>query len=179
MLAPRQSGRTLVRRGVGAAAVLFLLGCAVVYYRVAPDLPTSGSSPSIESATPSGRASSAGPSRAPEPRPPASTRTPGASDNTGSGSATEVIELEDSTLAAKPFQTVRISGVYRGGTDTFLRLQRREAGKWLAFPLPAKTDQSGQFTIYFDLGKPGRYQLRVLDPVSGVASKPFVLVIRG
>ena len=85
--------------------------------------------------------------------------------------------MEDSAVSAKPFQTVRIQGTYRGGADTFLRVQRWEAGKWLAFPLPTKTDQSGQFTAYAELGQPGRYQLRVLDPDSGVTSKPFVLVI--
>ena len=89
------------------------------------------------------------------------------------------IQLEDPAGSAKPFQTVRIQGTYRGGADTFLRVQRWEAGKWLAFPLPTKTDQSGQFTAYVELGEPGRYRLRVLDPDSGVTSKPSVLVIKG
>jgi hypothetical protein len=52
-----------------------------------------------------------------------------------------------------------------------------EGGKWQAFPVPAKTNQSGRFTAYVEFGQPGRYQLRVLDPDSGVTSKPFVLVI--
>jgi hypothetical protein len=44
--------------------------------------------------------------------------------------------------------------------------------------VPTKTDQSGQFTAYVELGS------RVLtgfalDPDSGVTSKPFVLVIEG
>ena len=47
------------------------------------------------------------------------------------------------------------------------------------FPLPAKTDQSGQFTAYVELGQPGRYRLRVLDPDSGMTSKPSALVIKG
>jgi serine acetyltransferase len=178
-LAPSRPGLTLVRRGVGAAAVLFLLGSAVVYYRVAPDFATAGSSPSTQGATPSGQASSAGPSPASDPRPSSSATTPSARDNTGSAAAPKAIQMDDPTLSAKPFETVRISGTFRGGADTFLRVQRREAGKWLAFPLPAKTDQSGHFTTYVDLGRPGRYQLRLLDPVSGVTSKPFVLVIRG
>jgi hypothetical protein len=49
----------------------------------------------------------------------------------------------------------------------------------LAFPLPTKTNQSGQFTADVEFGKPGRYRLRVLDPNSGVTSKSFVLVIKG
>jgi hypothetical protein len=60
-----------------------------------------------------------------------------------------------------------------------LRVQRWERGKWLAFPVPTKTNQSGQFTTYVELDQAGRYQLRLLDPGSGVASKPFVLVITG
>jgi hypothetical protein len=50
---------------------------------------------------------------------------------------------------------------------------------WLDFPLPTKTDQSGQFTTYVELEQPGRYWLRVVDPSSAVTSKPFVLVING
>jgi non-ribosomal peptide synthetase-like protein len=96
-----------------------------------------------------------------------------------SGSEDEPIQLADSAVSAKPYQTVRIQGTYRGGADTFLRLQRWEAGNWLAFPLPTMTDLSGQFTTYVQLGQPGRYQLRALDPDSGVTSKPFLLVIKG
>ena len=132
-----------------------------------------------QSATPGGLSSSAGPSQASDQRPPTSTTTPGAGDNTGSGSAEqETIQLENSADSAKPFQTVQIQGTYRGGADASLRVQRWEGGQWLAFPLPAKTDQSGQFTAYVELGEPGRYQLRVLDPDSGVTSNPSVVVIK-
>jgi hypothetical protein len=87
--------------------------------------------------------------------------------------------LDNSASAAKPFQTVRIQGTYRGGADTSLRVQRWERGKWLAFPLSTVTDRSGQFTAYVELGQPGHYQLRVLDPDSDLTSKPSVLVIEG
>jgi hypothetical protein len=89
------------------------------------------------------------------------------------------IQLEDLADSARPFEAVRIQGRYHAGADTFLRVQRWEAGKWLAFPVPTKTDQSGQFTTHVEFGQPGRYQLRVLDPNSGVKSKSFVLVIKG
>jgi hypothetical protein len=137
-------------------------------------------STSTQSGTPGPPSSGAGPSRASDPRPPTSTSTPGAGGNAGSGSAEqEAIQLENSAGSAKPFQTVRIQGTYRGGADTLLRVQRWEGGKWLDFPLPTKTDQSGQFSAYVELGQPGRYRLRVLDPESGATSKPFVLVIKG
>jgi hypothetical protein len=97
-----------------------------------------------------------------------------------SGSAEEDgIQVGAVAASARPFQTVRIQGTYRGGPHTFLRVQRWEEGKWLAFPVPTKTDKSGQFTAYVEFGQPGRYRLRMLDPSSGVTSKPFVLVIKG
>jgi hypothetical protein len=137
-------------------------------------------STSTQSATPGGLSSSAGPSPTSDPRStPTSTTTPGAGGNTGSGSAAaQTIQVEDLPDSARPFQTVRIHGTYHGGADTFLRVQRWEAGKWLAFPLPTKTDQSGQFTAHVEFGQLGRYQLRMLDPDSGVTSKPFLLVIK-
>ena len=124
-----------------------------------------GESTSTQTATPGGLSSSAG-------------RSPASDPQTGSAEE-QAIQLEDLPDSARPFQTVRIQGTYHGGGDTFLRVQRWEGGKWLAFPLPTKTDQSGQFTAYVELGQPGRYQLRVLDPDSGVTSKTFVLVLKG
>ncbi|HEX6760605.1 MAG TPA: hypothetical protein VF086_19680 [Propionibacteriaceae bacterium] len=119
-------------------------------------------STSTQSATPSGLSSSAGPSPASGPR---------------NGSEEETIQLEDVADSARPFEAVRIQGTYRSGADTFLRVQRWEGGRWLDFPLPTKTDQSGQFTTHVEFGQPGRYRLRVVDPDSGVTSTPFVLVI--
>ena len=91
----------------------------------------------------------------------------------------ETIQVGDVAESARPFQPVRIQGTYRGEADTLLRVQRWEEGKWLAFPVPTKTDRSGQFTAYVEFGQPGRYRLRVLDPKSGVTSKTFLLVIKG
>jgi len=125
-----------------------------------------GQSSSSQSATSGGVSSSSGPSSASDPR-------------SGSAEEQRTIELEDLADSAKPFQTVRIQGTYRGGGDTFLRVQRWEGGKWLDFPLPTKTNKSGRFTAYVELGQPGRYALRVRDPDSGVTSKILVLVIKG
>jgi hypothetical protein len=91
----------------------------------------------------------------------------------------ESIQLEDSVDSAAPFQPVQIRGTCHGGADTLLRVQRSEGGKWLDFPIPTKTDESGKFTTYVEFGQPGRYSLRVLEPDSGVTSKTFVLVIKG
>jgi len=89
------------------------------------------------------------------------------------------IQFVDLPKSAKPFEPVRIKGTYRGGAETFLRVERWEDGKWLAFPVPTKTDQSGKFTAYVEFSQPGRYQLRVVHLGSGMTSKTFVLVVRG
>jgi hypothetical protein len=87
------------------------------------------------------------------------------------------IQVKGLAASARPFETVRIEGKYPSGADTYLRVQRWDEGEWLAFPIPTKTDQSGQFTAYVELGQPGRYPLRVLDPDSGTTSKTFVILI--
>ena len=97
--------------------------------------------------------------------------------STDTGGEEPTIQLEVLADSARPFQPVRIEGRYRGGADTLLRVQRWEGGKWLDFPVPTKTNSSGQFIAFVELGQPGRYRLRVLDPGSGVTSKPFVVVI--
>ena len=106
------------------------------------------------------------------------TEAPASAPRSGSAER-EAIQVKDVAASARPFETVRIRGSYRDGADTLLRVQRWEDGKWLAFPLPAKTDKSGQFTAYVELGQPGRYRLRLMDPSTGLTSKPFVLVING
>ena len=87
------------------------------------------------------------------------------------------IQLAASVGSTKAYQAARIDGTYAGGSETLVRVQRWEEGGWLAFPVPAKTDRTGQFTAYVELGQPGRYRLRVLDPASGVASEPVELVV--
>jgi hypothetical protein len=105
--------------------------------------------------------------------------TPSAAAAPRSGSAEgQAIQVKSVVDSARPFQTVRIQGTYRGGANTVLRVQRWEAGKWVSSPVPTKTDQSGQFTTHVEFG-PGSYRLRVFDPASGVASRTFVLVIKG
>ena len=150
-------------------AVKFLLSDAIVYYQLPPHSRTAGPSPSTANSSASPTPTRVGTQSA----------TPtGASPSSSSGEE-EAIQLEDSAVFGEPFQPVGIQGTYHGGADTFLQVQRWEGGKWVAFPVPTKTDQSGQFTAYVELGRPGRYRLRVLDPDTGVLSKPFVLVIKG
>jgi serine/threonine protein kinase len=176
--APRWRGKRRVVIPALAAALVTVIAPTTAWL-ISEPAPSALPATITPSATRGGLSSSAGPSQASDPRPSTPTTTPGAGDNTGSGSAEQaIIQLENSADSAKPFQTVQIQGTYRGGADTFLRVERWEGGRWLAFPLPTKTDQSGQFTAYVELGQPGRYRLRVLNPDSGVTSNPSVVVIK-
>ena len=163
------------------AAVLLILAGAFVFYRVAPGFYTSGSTPGTAASSAASPApTSVGTQSAPTTatKAPTSTATPGAANKAGSGPARAPIQLENPVASAKPFATLQIRGTYRGGADTLLQVQRREAGKGLPYPVTAATDKSGKFTAYVEPGPAGRYQLRVLDPQAGAASKTFVVVIK-
>jgi hypothetical protein len=156
---PRPRLRLLV---LGVFVILTAIWLGLLLFRASGE-PAVESSP-IQNATPGGGQSIT--------EPPASAPRSGSAER-------EAIQVKDVPASARPYETVRIRGSYRDGADTLLRVQRWEDGKWLAFPIPTKTDKSGQFTAYVDMGPPGHYRLRVLDPSTGVTSKPFVLVIMG
>ena len=104
--------------------------------------------------------------------------TPSARVTAGSDPVVETIQVTGSGITAEPFETVRIRGTYRGGAQRFLQVQWWVNGSWQAFPVPAKTDESGQFTAYVELSRPNDYRLRVRDPQSGITSDAFTLVIK-
>ena len=89
------------------------------------------------------------------------------------------IELASSSSTARPFQTVRLQGSYQAAAPrTVLRVQHREHGRWLFFPLPTTTDGAGRFTTYVDLGERGRHLLRMVDQQRHVVSAPVTVLIR-
>lgn len=88
------------------------------------------------------------------------------------------IQLTEPVSSAKPYQAVPIRGSEHGASGSLLQVQRSEGNTWVSFPLPTTTDRSGQFATYVELGKPGRYWLRMLDPRSGATSDPVLLVIK-
>jgi serine/threonine protein kinase len=159
--APRWQGKRRVVIPALYAALVTVIAPAIAWL-VSEPAPSGVSAGIAQSATPGG---------------PASSRPIGS--DPGQPPTSVPIQLEAPADSAKPFQTVSIQGTYRGGAETVLRVQRLENGRWQAFPLPAKTDRSGQFTAYVELGQPGRYQVRVVDPDSNLTSKPSVLVIEG
>ncbi len=169
-------GRQQERRRNGVLA----LAAAAVVTVVASTTAWLVSAPGTQSANVGGLASTTGPSRPSEPRQPTAGSTTSGVDRPESGPADQkTIQLVSSAKSAKSWQTVAIEGTYVGRAEVLLRVQQWEAGKWRAFPMPAKTDKSGRFTAYVELGRPSRYRLRVLDPNAGVKSKPIELVIRG
>lgn len=90
----------------------------------------------------------------------------------------ESLRLERSSYVGNPFETILIRGTYVGApADTTLRVQRREDDRWVDFPLPAATDETGRFSAYVELGSPGRYRLRIADPEGGATSDVVVLRI--
>ena len=108
---------------------------------------------------------------------PSRTPRPGSASGPGSGAARGVIKVEHRLFFAETFEGIGVEGRYPGMPDTVLKLQYRKAGGWQSFPLTARTDESGRFRGRVELGEPGSYTLRVLDPGSGVTSKRFVLEV--
>jgi hypothetical protein len=169
-MAPSRLGLASLRRGVGAGLVMFLLVCAVLYYRAPSSSPVAAPSPTTRSSDAA---------RTPDAQPLPPTPTPQESDGSGSPSA-EVATIEiygDHAAKAKPFETVRIHGTYHGGPETFLRVEVREGARWVTYPMTPKTDHLGRFITHIELGELGPHWVRVLDPVAEVTSEPFVLVI--
>ena len=178
---PRRHGesRRLAVLVLAAVLVTVVVGSAMAWLMNEPGSSGESAATGPTVATPATSAAPPASVSPPAPSDPA-TPTPTATQGNDPGSTpANAISLKDSPDSAKPSETVRISGTFHGGPDRFLRVQRMEGGRWQSFPIPAKTDQFGRFTTYVELGQPGRYRLRVLDPASGVTSKSFVLVITG
>ena len=101
------------------------------------------------------------------------------STDEGSSDSASAIEVEGSSFAGRPYETVSMQGTYAGaGRGTMLRVQTRVEGEWVDFPLPTITDESGRFTAHVELAALGEHRLRVIDPKTGTSSKTVVVVIR-
>jgi hypothetical protein len=163
----RNRSQWLKRLVLAVLIMLNVVWLGFLLSRALGDRAVDTATPSVttQSATPGGLTSSAG--------------SPAASDRGSRSSEDRTIQLVDVIQSAGPFEAVRVQGTYRGGAETFLQVQRWEGGKWVAFPVPTKTDEVGYFSTYIELGRPGRYPVRVVDPDSGVRSKTFVLMIQG
>ena len=170
-LKSRQQGRRRTSvLALAAAALVTTVASTAAWLISVPGTPTADSG---------GLSSTAVTARPPVPEPPVPGPTTSGGDRTESKSADQAtIRLVGTADSAKPWQTVAIRGTYVGRGETLLRVQHWDAGKWREFPIPTKTDESGSFIAYVELGQPSRYRLRVLDPDAGAKSKPFVLDVR-
>jgi hypothetical protein len=114
----------------------------------------------------------------PSSRPASSATTSPSASPTGTATSGSGIETTSSTYFGRPFETVRIEGSYPGARrPARLRVEIRDPGGWTPFPLPAVTTPSGQFTAYVEIGGPGRYQLRIVDPERGATSRILEMVV--
>jgi hypothetical protein len=91
----------------------------------------------------------------------------------------EQLTLRLARPAAGPWETVRISGRYRGAaTGTELRVQLQRGRQWVNFPLPTVVRPSDGYKTYVELGGLGRNRLRVVDPATGGLSNVVTLHIQ-
>jgi hypothetical protein len=88
------------------------------------------------------------------------------------------IQVQQPVGPGKPFEAVQIDGTLEGGPKSLLQVQRRDRERWVSFPVPTMTDESGRFATHVEFDQRGQYWLRVLDPESGATSEPFLLVIK-
>jgi hypothetical protein len=185
---------------VGVLAVLTLVLWLTVFARSSSSPESSGASDGqpgdVVTATPTTSASpspKASPTRTPEASPsetakaspspstsPSPSASPAPSDSaTGAPPDEEPqVELTSTSLTGEPYETVPLRGVVDGvDAGTTLRVQHLLRGRWQSFPIPTTTDSAGRFTAYVELGGPGRYQLRVIDPATGITSPVATLEI--
>jgi hypothetical protein len=109
--------------------------------------------------------------------PQATTASSAPSDATAPRTSGRRIQTTSSFYFGRPFETILIEGRYRGvNGGTELRVQRRQGHRWTQFPLPVVTQPSGKFRAYVELGQ-GQYQLRIVDPDRGRASRVLTLLL--
>ncbi len=177
------------RAVLGAVAVLTAVDVALwltVFQRSTPPVTSSsgseaGGTSRVATASPdpsASTASAAPPGERPSERPSGESPSPESSSPERPDEQPRV-EVTSSSVSGAAFETVPIRGVLHGTQDaTTLRVQHRQRGRWTFFPLPTTTDARGRFTAYVEMGAPGRYPVRVLDPRTGVTSPVVVLTIR-
>lgn len=97
--------------------------------------------------------------------PPTSTPPTERDASTSPAASASRIETTSLTYFGRPFETIQIQGRYRGAPGpTRLRLQIQQPSGWAQYPLPAVTQPSGEFRAFVELGQPGKYRLRIVNP---------------
>lgn len=114
-----------------------------------------------------------------EPQPTATSDGTPAPSNTSAPSPPSLQATLGATTT-EPMEAVELSGRLEGGqagTAVQVQLLGRNGG-WITYPLRPVLDESGAFTTYVEVGRPGRHRLRVVEPVSDATSEPLSLQVR-
>jgi hypothetical protein len=126
------------------------------------------------------RSAPSSPGSIPPARPVTPATSPSASPAAGASSAAGSpgrIRTASSSYFGRPFETIQISGRYRGVDGSRrLRLQVRRPNGWSRMPLPVVTRPSGAFKAYVELDF-GRHRLRLVDPRSGSSSRILTVLV--
>ncbi len=179
--------RRVVLGAVAALAVVDVALWFAVFDRSSSPVASSSNSEvggegQVSTASPDPSAS-ARPTASPRPKAsPEPTTSPEPTASTASAEPPEEqprVEITSGRLSGTPFETVPVRGVLHGVAEaTTLRVQHRQQGRWVSFPLRTTTDATGRFTAYVEMGTPGRHQLRVRDARTGVTSPVVTVRIR-
>jgi hypothetical protein len=125
--------------------------------------PTKSSKPTAKTAP----AKTSTPTRTSRPTPRRTLTVPFAAPSTPPVDLTGHVVLPRRRYRVPAGTTLRLTGaVTPPPEDASARIVHVEALRshtWVRFPVPARTDRSGTFDAYVDLGGPGRYRVRLVD----------------
>ena len=89
------------------------------------------------------------------------------------------ITLSAASSSVARLERLAITGTVAGASPgTLLRVQLLlPPARWVDLPVPTVVDDSGGFTTYVALDRPGTNQLRVRDPASGLTSNVLSVTV--
>jgi hypothetical protein len=95
------------------------------------------------------------------------------------GTESHSIRLQVGDKSVSANEIVRLRGRYRhphGRQE--LHVQLRRHGRWITFPLPAVTTDSGRFQSFVELAHRGANLVRMIDPSNGHTSNVATVNVR-
>lgn len=88
----------------------------------------------------------------------------------------EAIALSTGQAQVSSMGRIDLLGVYPEGEGAVLQVQRKEAGKWVDFPVTVGVS-GGQFSTYVETGRAGKQKWRVRDTESGKTSNAVAVTV--
>jgi hypothetical protein len=97
----------------------------------------------------------------------------------GSQQKKPTITLRAASATVRRHEIVPLTGRYvaHSGTKQSLHVQVRRHRRWITFPLPAVSNQSGRFKAFVELGHRGVNRLRVIDRSTGHVSNVTAVTV--